>query len=358
MNTDILLKVKATDEDTTSTLIFTLDHDNLYFAVNDSTGMMTTLQPLDREERSSHSLNIHISDGLFTQDCEVLIHVSDINDNAPRFVKDSFKAEIRTALYTGQEVMSVVAMDADEFDFMTYWLVGGEGIFTIDPDTGMISVLKVPTHYLGFYKMTVYARDSAIPPFTSYTNVTVAVNSTVKVVPEFDRLGYDIEVEEKEPVSSIIADVIVRNKANCIFEIIDGNTDNVFGISPSGSIFIIKALDFESIQYYTLTINAHDLDDPTLTSDIKVRVTVLDSNDNTPQISPIPERIYLYLPLVPYQSVFQFFAKDMDTMRNRNNEIRFELQNFEDRFIINPETGELKYSANNIRRNIQYIRFC
>jgi hypothetical protein len=237
--------------------------------------------------------------------------------------------------------MSAIATDADELDFLTYWLVGGEGIFSIEPNTGVVSVNRVKLDYRGVYKMTVFVRDSAIPPATSRANVTITVNSTIQVVPKFGQLGYDITVEEKEPVSSIIADIVVTNKVNCLFEIIDGNSNDAFGISPSGHIFITRALDFEAVRYYTLTISARDLDDITLTSDVKVRVTVLDSNDNEPEFSPNPNQIHVYLPVTPYKVIFQFFAHDDDSMRNDNNKIRFDLLNFEDKFIMDPESGEL-----------------
>lgn len=72
-----------------------------------------------------------------------------------------------------------------------------------------------------------------------------------------------------------------RSSSSLTFEIVDGNVDDTFSISPSTGVIITRGrLDYEMIMYYNLTVKATNM--ASVTSLCHVLVHVLDKNDNAP----------------------------------------------------------------------------
>ena len=65
-----------------------------------------------------------------------------------------------------------------------------------------------------------------------------------------------------------------------------GNEDDVFDImSESGQIRLIKSLDYEYKQLYTLTVRASNRPPESLSSTTRVSINVEDVNDNAPRFT-------------------------------------------------------------------------
>ena len=74
----------------------------------------------------------------------VIIHVIDVNDNAPAFEKPSYNAVITENRKVGSSVIQITAKDpdADSNGQVVYSLGGANGIFKIDPASGIALVLS------------------------------------------------------------------------------------------------------------------------------------------------------------------------------------------------------------------------
>lgn len=113
------------------------------FEINSETGELSC-NSLDREVVSTYNLTIVARDqGQPSQSttCNVLVHVLDDNDNAPKFSKDSYNHNILENIAVGSTVLLVSAMDDDEGDNakVTYSLGNDtEGQFQINSKTGEI----------------------------------------------------------------------------------------------------------------------------------------------------------------------------------------------------------------------------
>ncbi|KAL4713341.1 hypothetical protein ACJJTC_006809 [Scirpophaga incertulas] len=162
------------------------DVDNV-FKLERSTHKLTTLRPLDREHRANYSLTI-----LATEDCidspnyqpdvdsvstlRVHLKVTDVNDNAPVFVRNIFTGGITTEADFGIEFMHLKAEDLDEGDNakITYYLIGevketlAEGLdnlavspFLVNMDTGAVSLNFDPQKGMkGYFDFKVLANDT------------------------------------------------------------------------------------------------------------------------------------------------------------------------------------------------------
>jgi hypothetical protein len=70
-----------------------------------------------------------------------------------------------------------------------------------------------------------------------------------------------------------------------------GNIGNAFSINSSGAILTAIPLDRETKDQYELIISVKDRGMPPLGTTVKAMITVLDVNDNTPNITNTPREI-------------------------------------------------------------------
>ena len=136
------------DSDTYNTFMFSFGGTVVEFTIDEISGEIFTMQPLDRENRSRYDLVVLATDRHTTElssSVRVTITVDDINDNAPvvRFPTPSnLTVIVSPRSRIGHEVTQVVASDADvgssallKFGMMRY-----NRFFDIDMDTGVVFV--------------------------------------------------------------------------------------------------------------------------------------------------------------------------------------------------------------------------
>ncbi|ULU02851.1 hypothetical protein L3Y34_002442 [Caenorhabditis briggsae] len=135
----------AEDLDENSVVTYSILSGNTsLFVVNSTTGDILSLTPLDREESSLHEILIEAKDSGFpslSATSRILIHVEDVNDNAPEFDQPSYYVKIKEDVQIGVKILRIQATDADLNSVLQYsW--DSEGIipFRIDVATGWITV--------------------------------------------------------------------------------------------------------------------------------------------------------------------------------------------------------------------------
>lgn len=132
------------------------------------------------------------------------------------------------------------------------------------------------------YKVIVMATDGGLPPLSSVVELPVTVVN--KAMPVFDKPFYGITVKEDAAVSTSVLCINASSPEgqSIIFTITDGDPSLQFDIGfDTGIISVIYPLDYETTQYYRLTVKATD----TLTgakSEVDVDIVILDVNDNPP----------------------------------------------------------------------------
>lgn len=132
------------------------------------------------------------------------------------------------------------------------------------------------------YKVVIVATDGGFPPLSSEVELPIAVVN--KAMPVFDKPFYGVTVREDVPVSTSVLCINASSPEgqSIIFTITDGDLSFQFDIGfDTGIISVIYPLDYETIQYYRLTVKATD----TLTgakSEVDVDIVILDVNDNPP----------------------------------------------------------------------------
>lgn len=154
-------------------------HEMRFFAIDQHTGWITTVKPLDREATDSLVLSVRATDrGEVTQlSGHTAVHVSvlDVNDSPPKFTRDIFEFFVREDALIGQEVGTLEATDDDLNSDIYFFIMSGDPQtkFGIEQKTGKVFVhTSLDRESVSSYKLNVSASDGL---FTSFATLNITV---------------------------------------------------------------------------------------------------------------------------------------------------------------------------------------
>uniref|UniRef100_A0AAY5L2H7 FAT atypical cadherin 3b n=1 Tax=Esox lucius TaxID=8010 RepID=A0AAY5L2H7_ESOLU len=289
-----LLRVRASDRDERARLSFSI-HGSVdpasmrLFRINPGTGVVYTADRLDYEARTQHILTIMVKDQEFPfhRDlCRVLLAVEDSNDNVPFFSRTTYEAVAYESSPPGTPVLQVSALDRDKGPngLLKYSIEAGNtgGVFSIDADTGLISVATdLDLSTVGYYIITVRVTDSGTPPLSATATARVSLTLSDSSQPKFSQTDYQAEVMENSASGTLVVSVYAVSRSALVYDIITGNNERHFTInSYTGVITTCRPLDFESTGSYSLLV--HVLSMAGVEASATVSVQVGDQNDNPP----------------------------------------------------------------------------
>ncbi|XP_068807021.1 cadherin-23 isoform X2 [Struthio camelus] len=296
-----IVQVKATDADEGINgrvwyrIVKGNEHNN--FRMDPSSGLvMRGLRPLDREQNSSHVLEVeayNTEQGPMRSSVRVIVYVEDVNDEVPVFTQRQYnRLGLRETAGIGTSVAVVRATDRDTGNggLVSYKILSGaEGKFEIDESTGLITTIE----YLDYetktsYLMNVSATDQAPPNNQGFCSVYVSLLNELDEAVQFSNVSYEAVIMENIPLGSEVLRVQARSidNLNQITYKFDPNTNaqalSLFKINGITGVITVKGqVDREKGDFYTLTVVADD-GGPKIDSTV-VTITVLDENDNSPQ---------------------------------------------------------------------------
>ncbi|XP_062837544.1 protocadherin Fat 1 isoform X2 [Anolis carolinensis] len=289
-----ILQVSASDKDEKNKLIYTMqssvDPVSLKkFHLDPATGSLYTSEKLDHEVIHQHVLTVMVRD----QDvpvkrnfARVIINVSDTNDHAPWFTSSSYKGRVFESAAVGSMVLQVTALDKDKGGNaeIVYSIESGNtgNAFNIHPVLGSITTAKeLDQSSQEEYTLMVRATDKGSPPMSEVTSVHISVTISDNASPKFTMREYSTEISEGCSIGSFVGMVIAHSQSSVVYEIKDGNTGDVFTINPnSGVITSQKTLDFETLSFYSLTIQGTNMAGQSANTTLLVHLQ--DKNDNAP----------------------------------------------------------------------------
>lgn len=291
-----ILQLHATDADNDKRLFYSLHTAknpsslNL-FRVDSVSGIITLIEKLDRELIVEHLLVVSVRDQgtpAKRNFARVVIKVHDFNNHIPEFTSKLIQGKVYETATEGTNVVQVYAIDRDagENARIAYSIVSGNigNAFQIDENMGIISVVKeLDINALPEYMLQVKASDNGKPSLSSQIPVHIEVVMSDNAPPRFttDVRDRATEIYENIPVGSFVKHLEVRCTSSVIFEIVDGNVNDIFFINPSTGIITTKDdVDYERNNFYNLTIRATNM--ASMEATCHVIIQVLDKNDNHP----------------------------------------------------------------------------
>ncbi|KFV70646.1 Protocadherin-7, partial [Dryobates pubescens] len=243
-----------------------------------------TSAPLDYEAVRDYNVVIVAVDSgspSLSSNNSLLVRVGDTNDNPPMF---------------SQAVLEV--------SFPENNLPGG--IFSIDPDSGDVSVQAVlDREQRDTYEFQVTARDKGIPSLQGSTTVVVRVADRNDNEPRFMQDVFTFYVKENLQPNSPVGMVTVMDfdkgrNAELSLSIQPGDHDQAAGIfsieNDTGTIFSTVSFDREQQTSYTFKVKAVDGGEPPRSATATVSLFVMDENDNAPTVTFPSNSSYTVLP--------------------------------------------------------------
>ncbi|XP_076376857.1 FAT atypical cadherin kugelei isoform X4 [Megalopta genalis] len=357
-----VLRIRAFDRDVSPqqfTFSITSGNPEGYFLINSTTGLITTSgRKLDRENQAEHVLEVTVRDDgrpSLASTTRVVIAVADINDHGPEFEQKFYTVQIPASPSTdkplfqksrnrsreydlsidtllengtwetfspdtlsGDRIFRVLADDRDIGDNgkIQYSIKGGrsKGKFRIHPTTGMVYSQR------GFeagqeFEMLIRAADSGEPQRSHQTRVSVQVVEIPKESensPVFRTNNQSVEVTESDEVGFLVALVqaIDKDGDSLWYDIVDGDKRDEFFIGrDNGNVLLAKKLDWETQNFYNLTISVTDNVHTALT---QLLVTVIDINDHKPEFTEATYRVDISENVEKGERILQLHATDED----------------------------------------------
>ena len=303
-----VLQIKATDEDSSDTLSYSLSGTNSsHFQVSSSTGLILTAQEPDYEVLNYYSLTVSVSDGTTAVSQPLTITVADANDS-PVFLDAPYSVQINEN-DASASVLRVNASDADN-NTLHFTLAGsGSAHFLIHPQTGLISLAQA----LDFEDIIMYVLTLIVTDGEGGVNTT---SVTVEVInqndaPVFASAPYAAAIDENIDTGTqvVLASASDEDSNDTLVYSLSGANSSHFTISATGVISTDSVIDYESSSSYSLTILASD---GTVSVSTPLTITVNDIND-APAFTSTPYAVTLNEGTASSVSVFQVSASDEDS---------------------------------------------
>ncbi|CAK7304595.1 CDH23 [Vulpes lagopus] len=300
------------------------------FEIDESTGLIITVDYLDYETKTSYLMNVSATDQAppFNRGfCSVYVTLLNELDEAVQFSNASYEAAILENLALGTEIVRVQAYSIDNLNQITYRFdaytsAQAKALFKIDSITGVITVKGLVDREKGdFYTLTVVADDGG--PKVDSTVVYITVLDENDNSPRFDFTSDSaVSVPEDCPVGQRVATVKARDpdagsNGQVVFSLASGNIAGAFDIVTTndsiGEVFVARPLDREELDHYILKVVASDRGTPPRKKDHILQVTILDVNDNPPVIeSPFGYNVSVNENVGGGTAVVQVRATDRD----------------------------------------------
>ncbi|XP_036918333.1 protocadherin beta-15-like [Sturnira hondurensis] len=268
------------------------------FSLNELTGEMKIIGKLDFEKIVSYEVDIKASDGAgLSGKCTVIIQVVDINDNTPELTVASLTSSIpENSPETTIALFSVRDPDSGENGRMVC-SIQEDVPFTLKPSVEnfykLVTEGPLDRESRAEYNITITVTDMGTPRLKTQHNITVFVSDVNDNAPAFTQTSYTLFVQENNSPALHMGSVSATDRdaganAQVTYSLLQPQDpslplDSLVSINAdNGHLFALRALDFEALQAFEFLVGATDRGAPALSSQARVRVQVLDANDNAP----------------------------------------------------------------------------
>ncbi|XP_070410928.1 protocadherin-17 isoform X2 [Nothobranchius furzeri] len=291
-------------------------------------------RPLDREERSHHTLILSATDGgeyPRSGTMQINVKVIDSNDNSPVFDQPSYVVEIPENSPPGKVLIDLNATDPDEgnngqvvYSFSGYAPERIRELFSIDSRTGVIKIQgEIDYEESPVIEIDVQAKDLGPNPIPGHCKVTVKVLDRNDNWPSVGFVSVrQGAISEAAPPGTVIALVRVTDKdsgrngqlqcrvlGNVPFKL-EENYDNFYTVVTD------RPLDREVQDEFNVTIVAKDNGIPPLNSTKSFTVKILDENDNVPRFTKSVYLLQIPENNIPGEYLGSVLAHDPDLGQN------------------------------------------
>ncbi|XP_068133887.1 protocadherin alpha-3-like isoform X8 [Hyperolius riggenbachi] len=288
-----------------------------YFQVNLQNGILFVKDIIDREQLCPDIqfciIHLQVIVDNPVQMYRVDVEIEDINDNSPAFFSNMNSLVISEIKPAGSHYPLMEATDPDiGTNSITNYELSSSDYFALDFQKylneirSLELVLKksLDREKQSVHNLTLTAYDGGKPRLSGSTRIVITVEDFNDNAPLFDHPFYQCTINENAVKGSLVFKLNAtdpdQGKNGEIFykfsNLVAGETSKAFSLDQySGEIKVNRELDFETMNKYEIQIDAVDNGDVQMVGHCKILVTVVDINDNPPEMTvmslslPVPE---------------------------------------------------------------------
>ncbi|KAM9532043.1 protocadherin gamma-A10-like [Guaruba guarouba] len=275
-----------------------------YFTLHGKTGHLVTAERIDREQLCGSVQQCVLR-------CEVIvegemkvykieIEITDINDNAPSFQQEEKELRMSETTAPGWRFPLAEAHDPDSGpNSLQHYELSGDEHFSLAVQAGpggdqrpeLVLAKALDREEAAFHELVLRASDGGEPARTGKARIRVTVLDANDNAPVFSQAEYTVRVPEDVPVGSVLvavtasdADEGLNGQVKYSLTKFTDKASKILQLDAfTGTLTLMRTLDFEEMSSYELEVQAHD--GGSLFDTAKVVITVTDVNDNAPEIS-------------------------------------------------------------------------
>ena len=271
------------------------------FGINNVSGEIFVKDMLDYEENTIYNLAVIAHDKTpeaLTGKCNVVIRVQDVNDHPPEITINALTTTGHVEISEGAPIDSFVAhiavADPDSGVNGEISCSMNSEYFDIKPLGEKETAYKVVTtkpldrETGAFHQVIFICKDRGLPSLTSTASIPVTVLDQNDHRPVFTKSIYSAIVAENNPLGAYLLQVHATDGDSGENSMVDYRLDTDAGsylsVDPTtGNISARISFDFESKNQLEFRVIATDHGVPAQSATTVVRLTITDTNDNSPE---------------------------------------------------------------------------
>ncbi|KAM7143471.1 protocadherin-12 [Molossus nigricans] len=271
------------------------------FNIDAKTGQVILRQPLDYEKKAAYEVDVQARDrgpNPIPAHCKVLIKVLDVNDNAPsiHITWASQPSLVSEALPKESFIALIMANDLDSGNngLVHCWLSQDLGHFKLKRTNGntymLLTNATLDRERWPKYTLTLLAQDQGPQPLSAERQLSIQISDVNDNAPVFEKSRYEVSTRENNlPSLHLITikahDADLGTNGQISYRIQDSPVSHLVAIdSDTGKVIAQRSLDYEQMASFEFHVIAEDRGQPQLSSSISVWVSLLDANDNAPEV--------------------------------------------------------------------------
>ncbi|XP_056373092.1 protocadherin gamma-B5-like isoform X28 [Hyla sarda] len=303
----LVVQLSATDDDEgeNGLVFYSFSHipknANGIFSIDSIKGDIKIMGTLDYEVSDSYEMTVEAKDGggLITH-CKVSIQVIDVNDNAPDITVTTLATTIPEDSPPGTVIAIINVRDLDSgTNGEILCQISDMKDFQLLPSSSnyykLVTAVSMDRERNSVYNVTVQCMDKGSPPLSTNRTLQLTISDVNDNAPVFEKMNYIVYImENNQPGTSIhnilASDLDEDENGKIIYNIVNSNIDNipvtsyVSMNSMTGVLYAQRSFDYEQLREFQFQVMAKDSGSPPLSSNVTVRICIIDKNDNAPKI--------------------------------------------------------------------------
>uniref|UniRef100_A0A8C5UGK6 Cadherin domain-containing protein n=1 Tax=Malurus cyaneus samueli TaxID=2593467 RepID=A0A8C5UGK6_9PASS len=282
------------------------------FKLNPESGEIEVTENLNFEEREFYELVVQARDaGGLSSHSKVLIKVVDVNNYIPEIVIMSVFSPVPEDTPQGTVIAIFSVQDRDSgANGEVQCSISESHPFRLEKSFdnyySVVTTELLDREQVSEYNVTVRAADGGSPPLQSSAVLALRVLDVNDNAPVFAQERYSARLAENNAAGALVLTVRASDadwgqNARVRYRLSEGRvrgaplSSYVSVQAETGALYALRSFDYEQVRELELWVRAEDGGAPALSSNVSVRLLIVDENDNAPQV--------LYPPAAPAASL-------------------------------------------------------